>query len=203
MVGRYCDITILLDRTGSMQNIKDEITKGFSKWVEQQQKLNIDKCTLTLIQFDNHNPFEVIYENKPINDIPYLTLEPRGMTPLLDALGNTIQWTGSRLGAMAQEERPDKVLIIILTDGEENASSTYTKATIRKMITHQQDKYNWQFLFLGMGFDAFAEARQLGIPAGAVSSSTADTQGVQASYNIASKAVKEYVTNGTITLNNK
>ena len=88
---------------------------------------------------------------------------PRGGTPLNDALGQAIQRTGQRLSAMKEEDRPSKVVFIVLTDGEENASIGWTKEQVRKAVKHQEEKYNWQFIFLGSGIDAFNEGFSVGI----------------------------------------
>ena len=93
------------------------------------------------------------------------TFQPRGSTALLDAIGRTIDATGVRLAALPEAERPDKVMVVIITDGEENASVQYTRAQIFSMITLQQDVYHWSFLFLAANQDAIAAAAAVGIGA--------------------------------------
>ncbi len=96
-------------------------------------------------------------------DLNQDTYQPRGSTPLLDALGQTIISTGRTLAAIPEAKRPDKVVFVVITDGEENASHQFTKARVKEMIDHQTGKYNWKFIYLGANQDAFAEAGAVGI----------------------------------------
>jgi len=121
---------------------------------------------LTLIQFDAE--YEVVYAAKPVARARRLTAEtfqPRGGTALLDAIGRTIDATGVRLAALPEADRPEKVMVVIITDGEENSSVQYTQPQIFSMITLQQDVYHWSFLFLAANQDAIAAAAAVGIGA--------------------------------------
>jgi Mg-chelatase subunit ChlD len=157
-------IAILLDRSGSMGVVKDETISGFNYFLKEQKAAG-DNASLTLVQFDSEST-DVVHEARPVLDVPDLngnTYQPRGSTPLLDALGATINTTGRTLAAIPETNRPDKVVFVIITDGEENASHKFTKTQVKEMINHQSEKYNWQFIYLGANQDAFAEAGALGI----------------------------------------
>lgn len=130
---------------------------------------------LSLIQFSSrgswHNDtwYQRWHDALPIDAMPKLTDRSYtcdGGTALLDALGKAIDETGLRLAKLSEESRPAKVVFVVITDGEENSSTTFTKAQIREMIAHQEGRYQWGFSFLGCGFDAFAEAGSIGVSIG-------------------------------------
>jgi Mg-chelatase subunit ChlD len=157
-------IAVLLDRSGSMGDIKAETINGFNCFLEKQKAAG-DNATLTLVQFDTEST-DVVHESKPILEVPDLnqqTFQPRGGTPLLDALGQTIDSTGRALAAIPAANRPDKVVFVVITDGQENSSRHHTKASVKEKIDHQAGKYNWQFVYLGANQDAFDEAGSVGI----------------------------------------
>jgi Mg-chelatase subunit ChlD len=157
-------IAVLLDRSGSMGAVKDETISGFNYFLKEQKAVG-DNAFFTLVQFDSEST-DVVHEARPVRDVPDLnqdTYQPRGSTPLLDALGETINSTGKTLAAIPEANRPDKVVFVVITDGEENASHKFTKAQVKEMIDHQTTKYNWQFVYLGANQDAFAEAGAVGI----------------------------------------
>ena len=159
-------IAVLLDRSGSMGDIKAETIDGFNCFLEEQRAAG-DNATLTLVQFDTEST-DVVHESKPIREVPDLndqSFQPRGGTPLLDALGQTIDSTGRSLAAIPEAKRPDKVVFVVITDGQENSSRYHTKASVKEKIDHQAGKYSWQFVFLGANQDAFDEAGSVGIAA--------------------------------------
>jgi Mg-chelatase subunit ChlD len=157
-------IAVLLDRSGSMEAVKDETISGFNYFLKEQKAVG-DNASFTLVQFDSEST-DVVHEARPVRDVPDLngdTYQPRGSTPLLDALGQTINSTGRTLAAIPEANRPDKIVFVVITDGQENASHKFTKSEVKEMINHQTEKYNWQFIYLGANQDAFAEARAVGI----------------------------------------
>jgi len=160
-MANYCDITVLVDRSGSMERIKTAMESGFEEFVQGHRAY--PSTRLTLVQFDGRNDQEVVYNALPIGSIGQLYLDPRGMTPLNDALCKTIDATGWRLAAMPQSERPDKVLFIIITDGLENASRIYTREDVKRRIELQQGTYSWEFVYLGANQDAIKEAVTMGM----------------------------------------
>ena len=160
-------IAVLLDRSGSMGDIKDDAIGGFNCFLKEQKAAGAN-ATLTLVQFDTEST-DVVHESMPILEVPDLnhqTFQPRGGTPLLDALGQTIDSTGRALAAIPEANRPNKVVFVVITDGQENSSHQHTKASVKERIDHQSSHYNWQFVFLGANQDAFDEAGAVGIAMG-------------------------------------
>lgn len=189
------EIICIIDRSGSMASISNDAIGGFNTFLEDQKKVE-GEATLTFVQFDTE--YEFIYENKPLNDVPILnntTFQPRGMTALLDAIGKTIDDTGRRLGNTPEGSRPEKIIVAILTDGEENSSKQYTLSKIKEMIQHQKEKYQWEFIFLGANQDAFAEASKIGIDAKDTFAFAATAKGVKSAYRNMGNTVASYRTN--------
>ena len=164
MKTNFSDVTVVLDRSGSMISCKTDAEGGVNAFIQEQKKLP-GECVFSLVEFDTEYNF--VHKARPIADVTPYTLIPRGSTALLDAVGRAVNETGERLAAMKEEDRPSLVVFVIVTDGYENASVEFTRAQIREMIERQQKEYSWQFTFLGANQDAFAEAGSLGInPAG-------------------------------------
>jgi hypothetical protein len=157
------DITLVVDRSGSMQKIREDAEGGINAFLQEQAKLPGD-ALMTLVQFDTE--YEFLQRGLSIKQVPAYTLVPRGNTALLDAVGRAINETGERLAKMAEADRPGLVVFVIMTDGLENSSKEFTKAQVKQQIEEQQSKYNWQFTFLGANQDAFAEAGGIGIKYG-------------------------------------
>ena len=154
------DITLVVDRSGSMQEIRTDAEGGVNAFIENQAKES-GQAYLTLVQFDTE--YEFLHKGVSIDQVPKYTLTPRGATALLDAIGRAINETGERLSKIDEADRPGLVVFVVMTDGLENSSHEFSKSRIREMIQHQQEKYGWQFTFLGADQDAFAEADALGI----------------------------------------
>jgi hypothetical protein len=183
------DITIILDRSGSMESIASDVVGGFNHFIAAQRAQPGD-CRLTLVQFDDQ--YEVVYAEQPVADAPLLTsgtFQPRGTTALLDAVGRTIDATGHRLRGLPETDRPDRVLMVIITDGLENASTRYTRARVFEMISTQRDVYRWGFLFLAGNQDAIQEGGHIGIAPQAAMTFAADG----ASYRRATLAMSDAV----------
>lgn len=161
----YCHITLLIDRSGSMESMKADTIKGVNGFINEQRTTPGD-CTLTLVQFDEMQSHEVIYDMLPLSAIGRFgeTYNPRYRTPLYDAMGKAIKETGRKLSAMREEDRPDKVVMVVQTDGLENASVKYTQAAIRKLVEHQTTKWNWQFVFMGANINTEAQAQSFSVP---------------------------------------
>jgi hypothetical protein len=157
----YTDITVLVDRSGSMATIQKAMENAFGEFLTKHKEVPSTK--LTLIQFDTADAQDIVYTARPVCEADKLSINPRGGTPLLDAMCMAIDSTGRRLASMKESARPDQVLFIVITDGEENSSKMYTRSDVKSRVTHQQSNYNWQFIYLGANQDAFAEAESFGI----------------------------------------
>jgi len=177
-------VEIVLDRSGSMELIKEDAEGGLREFIRKLGEINMP-TTVTLNQFDDH--YETVFANRPLGRVPEWHLVPRGSTALRDAMGLTINALGERLAAMDEADRPGKVILVIQTDGKENASREFGRDQIRSMITVQQDKWNWDFVFLGADQDAIAAANDYGI--GANSSMSYDKANTVGTYAATGDAV--------------
>ena len=160
----YTHITVILDRSGSMESICDDTIGGMNAFVKQQ-KSGAGEATLTLVQFDSGDPYEVIHHFLPIGEVPPLTQEtyiPQGGTPLLDALGRGINDIEGSIAQLPEEGRPEKVIVAVITDGEENDSKEFSKVQVEKMIKSKTSEAGWEFIFLSADLGAIEEAQHLG-----------------------------------------
>lgn len=155
-------IYFLLDRSGSMQSIKDDTEGGFNAFIAEQRQQPTE-CKVTLAQFDNE--YEEIYRDVPVADVPPLRLQPRGSTALLDSIGRLVTSAGQRLAELPDDERPGVVIVGIMTDGHENASHEWTHPAVKALIEQQTTTYNWQFLYLGADQDAIEVGASIGVAA--------------------------------------
>ncbi|GER23607.1 hypothetical protein NCCP1664_21020 [Zafaria cholistanensis] len=154
------DIVMLLDRSGSMASIADDMAGGFNAFIDEQRRSDPDG-TVSLYQFDDK--FTEVYVEKPLPEVGPLVLVPRGTTALLDSIGRSIAETRARIQAKPAAERPDTVVFGIITDGHENASREVTHAAARALIERQEEKDGWTFLYLGANQDAIEVGAGLGI----------------------------------------
>lgn len=153
------DITVVLDRSGSMSSVKSDAEGGLNGLIADQ-KAAPGEALFTLVQFDSE--YEFVHRAVPIKEVGPVELHPRGNTALLDAVGRAITETGERLAAMAEADRPGLVVFVIITDGCENASREFSLSAVRRMIKEQQEVYKWVFNFLGANADAFAGGSEMG-----------------------------------------
>jgi hypothetical protein len=186
------EIVCVLDRSGSMMSIVDDAIGGFNTFLHTQKALP-GQAVMSVVLFDHE--YEVLHSGKLLADIPPLTSQtfvPRGTTALYDAVGKTIHDVGVRLAGLAEAERPNKVLFVILTDGHENASHTFSSQQINEMITHQRTVYSWEFLFLAANQDAFTVSEGLGISRGNAMNFQSTSEGTHRMYKKMSNAISYY-----------
>lgn len=153
-------INVLLDRSGSMNGRETDTIGNFNSLIAEQKKIP-GKVLVSLTQFDD--VYEEVYVGKDINEVPKLTSSVyfvRGMTALLDAVGKLI----ARVDAL--KDKPEKILFVINTDGQENSSREFNFAKIKELVTERRDNHGWEFLFIGAGLDAFSQGSQMGFNAG-------------------------------------
>lgn len=179
------EIIVVLDRSGSMANCASDHRGGLNQFIKDQQKLEGD-VNFTLVQFDSYSPFELIYDRVPISNVQDIPLEPRGGTPLLDSLGQTIGYVSDELNKT--EKKPDQVILMCITDGEENSSKEFTKETITKLIAEKENEKQtnppWAFLYLGANIDSFGEASKIGYAnMGHVANYAQNSLGIDALYS--------------------
>lgn len=153
----YTHITLVVDRSGSMNAVQEDAQGGINTLLEEQFALD-GKLTVTLVQFDT----SVDTVKRLANEKFTYELQPRGMTALLDAVGLEIIKTGRDLALMKEKDRPAKVLFVVVTDGEENSSREYTIEKVKELTENQKSRYNWDFQFIGADQAAWA-GRSLGM----------------------------------------
>ena len=184
----------LLDRSGSMRRLTEDVIGGFNTFVTDQAR-EPGRAHLTLVQFDSEAPFEIIHDAARIEDVPELTAgiyRPRGMTPLLDAIGDLIERADRRIKARSRDERPaEDQLVVIFSDGLENASSRYDRAQVAELISRRQED-GWEFVFMGANQDSYLEAGRIGVSQESISNFEASAAGTSAAFQSISRATSEY-----------
>lgn len=166
------DITVVLDRSGSMASCRSDAEGGLNHFIQEQAK-QPGTALFSLVQFNTE--YEFVHRGVNLQHIiPVFHLNPSGRTALLDAIGRAIVETGERLKNIQEHNRPGLVVFVILTDGLENASKEYTRSRIKEMLQHQESVYKWKFTYLGANQDAFAEAGTIGINLAAVANYNAE-----------------------------
>lgn len=191
-VNTNTELVFILDRSGSMQGLESDTIGGYNSLLEKQ-KLEAGTARVTTVLFDDK--VETLHDRIDIRAISPLTQKDyfvRGCTALLDAVGSTIERIANVQKHTAPEYRAGNVLFVITTDGFENASRRYTFPQVREMIERQKEKYGWEFLFLGAGIDAIAQARMFGIDEDRAVTSHADSRGTRLNYETVSEAVSSF-----------
>jgi uncharacterized protein YegL len=163
------EIIFILDRSGSMEKIRTDMIGGFNSFLKEQKKIP-SECKVSLYQFDTNygSTVEPIYKQMDIKTAPELTLEtfvPRGGTPLYDAVATIIKEVEGRLKSTPENEKPEKVLVVCITDGEENSSREWNSKQVKQMIEHQEEQNKWEFVYLGANQDAWNVGENLGFKA--------------------------------------
>lgn len=191
------EVACILDRSGSMLSIISDAIGGYNAFLEEQKK-NPQEANLTVVMFDDR--YEISYMG-PLHNASAMTREtyvPRGNTALRDAIGRTINTLGSKLAATPEHVRPGRVIVVIVTDGEENASKEFSAEQIAHMIEHQRTKYSWEFIFLAANLDAVAVGMQYGINPHFAINFVANARSSRGSYGLVSKCVSSYRESGAV-----
>ena len=183
------EIVFILDRSGSMAGLEDDTIGGFNAMI-RKQKEEAGEALVSTVLFDHCT--EVIHDRVDIQKIQPMTRKEyyvRGCTALLDAVGKAIHHIGNVHKYAREEDRPEKTLFVITTDGMENASREYSYERLKAKIEHQKEKYGWEFIFLGANIDAAREAARFGITEECAANYHADCQGTAVIYEAVSEAV--------------
>ena len=183
------EIVFILDRSGSMAGLEEDTIGGFNAMI-QKQKNEDGEAFVSTVLFDNHT--DVIHDRVALRNIQPMTRREyyvRGCTALLDAVGKSIRHIANVHKYAREEDRPEKTIFVITTDGMENASREYSYERVRKMIEHQKQTYGWEFLFLGANIDAAREAARFGINEDCAANYHADHVGTAVIYEAVSEAV--------------
>ncbi|MFA9422973.1 MAG: hypothetical protein ACERLG_05320 [Sedimentibacter sp.] len=186
------ELVFILDKSGSMSGLEQDTIGGFNSMLEKQKKEN-SEAFVTTVLFDNN--FELLHDRFNIRKIKPITKKEYfvgGTTALLDAMGNTINRIGKILSESKEEERPEKVIFVIITDGMENSSHEFTHSKIKQMIEQQKSKYSWDFIFLGANIDAIKTASNIGISEDRAVNFCCDSMGTQLNYKVVSQAISNF-----------
>ena len=186
------ELVFILDKSGSMSGLEKDTIGGFNSMLEQQRKVD-GECVITTVLFDNR--YELLHDRIDIRAVQPMTEQEYfvgGSTALLDAIGKTIHKIGTVQKNTAEDYRAEKVMFVIITDGEENASRYFSSAQIRQMIQHQKERYGWEFIFLGANIDAVETAGRSGIDADRAVDYVPDGEGTELNFRIMSQTVATF-----------
>ena len=189
MKANYTHIILLIDRSGSMSGIKEDMEGGIQSFIANQLKEK-GECTLTAAQFDNE--YEIIYNRVTLKDIKKISIAPRGSTALIDSMYRLIDEVDADLSSIPESERPERVLFVTITDGYENASRKYTNEQLAELIKFQQDKYSWNFTYIGANQDAFEEASKFGGKQSTSLNYNTNSKSINNMFNTLSDATSRY-----------
>jgi hypothetical protein len=181
----YTHLTLVVDRSGSMSSVQDEAQGGINALIAEQFALP-GKLTLTLSQFDD--AFDTVQR---MGGSPFAyVLEPRGMTALFDAVGMEVVRTGEDLAGLPEDERPGRVLLVVVTDGHENSSHEYTVEKVRSMLSVQREQFGWEIRFLGAD-DAAWQGEALGVGTTRYANTASGNRAVYASMSGSMRAYRD------------
>ncbi|MBR4541026.1 MAG: VWA domain-containing protein [Lachnospiraceae bacterium] len=183
------EIVFILDRSGSMGGLERDTIGGYNSMLERQKKEE-GEAVLSTVLFDDK--IEVLHDRKNLYDVKPITNSDyyvRGCTALLDAVGGTIHHIGNVHKNMPADQRPEKTLFIITTDGMENASKEYTYSKVKKLVEEKKKKYHWEFVFLGANIDAVEVAGRFGVAKNRAVRYECDSAGTELNFKVMSKMV--------------
>lgn len=194
MKKNYTHISVVLDRSGSMANCLNDTIGGFNQFLKTQKEVE-GEATMTLVQFNGQ--YDMVVDMKPLKDVEELNkgnYSPNGGTALLDAIGRTINNVEAKLVEKSEDEKPEKVIFVIITDGEENESREFTRDQIMTMINNHRNDQKWEFVFIGANQDAIQAGGSMGIRAGNTLNYAVSSQGVNDMYGTLTRSMTSYRT---------
>ena len=184
------ELVFILDRSGSMSGLESDTVGGFNAMINKQKKKD-GAAYVTTVLFDTR--FDRIHDRLRLEDVPALTEKdyvPGGCTALLDAIGDTVRHIAQIHKYARAEDVPEKTVVVITTDGLENASRRYDLEQVKKLIEHEREKYGWEFLFLGANIDALETAREMGISSARSANFVPDRKGLGLCFEAMSGAIR-------------
>lgn len=195
------ELVFILDRSGSMAGLEGDTIGGYNSMLKKQKEEQGDALVTTVL-FDDQ--YELLHDRINIKGVNLITERDyfvRGTTALLDAIGRTIKKIANAQRHTMEEQRPDKTIFVITTDGMENASREYTYEKIKNMVELEKEKYDWEFIFLGANIDAISTAARFGISSDRAANYNADSEGTKLNYEVLNDAVSELRSCGNINSN--
>lgn len=195
------ELVFILDKSGSMSGLETDTIGGYNSMLTKQQSVEGD-CLITTVLFDNQ--YELLHDRidiRAVSQISEKEYRVGGSTALLDAIGRTIHKIGNAQKHTADDYRAEKVMFVIITDGEENSSREYSAEKVKTQIEHQKSKHGWEFIFLGANIDAVETAGRFGISADRAQNFHADGDGIELNFHVMSEAVASYRVNESVPEN--
>ena len=192
------ELVFILDKSGSMSGLESDTIGGYNSMLAQQRKVD-GACVITTVLFDNR--YELLHDRINLRAVKPMTAGEYavgGSTALLDAIGRTIHKIASAQKNTAKDYRADKVMFVIITDGEENASREYSSARIKEMIERQKKRYGWEFIFLGANIDAVETAGRFRIDAERAVDYVPDHAGTELNFRAMSETVAAFRACGSV-----
>jgi uncharacterized protein YegL len=192
------ELVFILDKSGSMGGLEKDTIGGYNSMLEKQKAVD-GECLITTVLFDND--YELLHDRIDIKAVSPITEKEYcvgGSTALVDAIGRTIHKIGNVQRHTADDYRAEKVMLVIITDGEENVSREYSAAKVKEMIERQKSRYNWEFIFLGSNIDAVETAGKFGINADRAVDYVPDGEGTALNFKMMSETVAGFRTCGTV-----
>jgi uncharacterized protein YegL len=195
------ELVFILDRSGSMGGFENDTIGGYNSMLKKQIKADGD-AYITTVLFDDE--YELLHDHISIKGVKCISEKEyfvRGTTALLDAVGKSIQKIVNVQKNTSDEEKAEKVVFVITTDGLENASKEYSYAKIKLMIKNEKDKHGWEFIFLGANIDAVSEAEKFGIDSSRAVKFHNDKEGIKLNYLVLNEAISDFRSNKSISDN--
>lgn len=186
------ELVFILDKSGSMSGLEKDTIGGFNSMLQKQKELD-GACRVTTVLFDNR--YELLHDRIDIQAVRPMTEKDYyvgGSTALLDAIGRTVHKLIHVQRSVAEEFQAEKVMFVIITDGEENASREYSAQKVKAMIEHEKEAYGWEFVFLGANIDAVETAAQFGISPDRAVEYVPDASGTALNFGVMSEAVAQF-----------
>ena len=158
----FVHVVFVIDESGSMAGTENDVIGGFKRVIDEQKVVENGTCSVSFYKFADK--VTEVYKGKDVNEVEYLDgkYHPGGCTALFDAVGTAIDRIGEWLDGMKEEDKPEKNIIVVMTDGGENSSREYSASKVKEMIKHQEEKYNWTFVYMGSDLTNASDANSLG-----------------------------------------